>query len=180
MRIETSAFNQIATTLAGHFDSLFYVDMESGWYTEFIPTRLFEELHIPREGDDFFTMFKENAHKYVHPNDLSFVLHAHEKKSVLESLEKNDSFSVSCRLVIDGKIVYVRHINVMCKDKQHVLFCMENIDDEVRKKEEQRKNLLSAERKARVDELTGIKNKNALLLLLTQIMYVKCVMKYMN
>ncbi|MBQ9626869.1 MAG: diguanylate cyclase, partial [Treponema sp.] len=35
------------------------------------------------------------------------------------------------------------------------------INDEVREKEEQAKNLLSAERMARRDELTGIKNKNA-------------------
>ena len=165
MKIDPSAFNQIAMTLAGHYDSLFYVDMESGWYTEFVPTRLFEGLHIPREGNDFFTMFRENAPKYVHPNDLKLILHVHEKKVVLEKLAKQYSFSVSCRIILDGKIVYVRHINVMCEDKRHVLFCMENIDDEVQKKEEQRKSLLSAERKARMDELTGIKNKNA---------YVEC------
>ncbi|MBR4607237.1 MAG: diguanylate cyclase [Lachnospiraceae bacterium] len=161
MKIDSLAFNQIAMTLAGHFDSLFYVDMESGWYTEFIPTRLFGELHIPREGNDFFAMFRENAPKCVHPNDLKLILHLHEKKMVLEKLSKNHSFSVSCRIVMNGKTMHVRHINVLCEDQRHVLFCMENIDDEVQKKEEQRKILLSAERKARVDELTGIKNKNA-------------------
>ena len=83
MKIDSLAFNQIAMTLAGHFDSLFYVDMESGWYTEFIPTRLFGELHIPREGNDFFAMFRENAPKCVHPNDLKLILHLHEKKMVL-------------------------------------------------------------------------------------------------
>lgn len=161
MKIDSLAFNQIAMTLAGHFDSLFYVDMESGWYTEFIPTRLFGELHIPREGNDFFAMFRENAPKCVHPNDLKLILHLHEKKMVLEKLSKNHSFSVSCRIVMNGKTMHVRHVNVLCEDQRHILFCMENIDDEVQKKEEQRKILLSAERKARVDELTGIKNKNA-------------------
>lgn len=161
MKIDQTAFNQIATTLAGHFDSMFYVEIESGRYAEFVPTLLFEELNIPREGEDFFAMFRENAHKYVHPEDLELVLRVHEKKMVLENLTKNPSYSISCRLIMDGRIVYVRHVNVMCEDRKHVLFCMENIDDEVREKEEQRRNLQSAERLARLDELTGIKNKNA-------------------
>ena len=52
MMIDHAGFNQIATTLAGHYDSLFYVEIASGKYTEFVPTHLFEELRIPREGDN--------------------------------------------------------------------------------------------------------------------------------
>ena len=54
MKIDHIAFNHIATALASHFDSLFYVDIETGHYKEFIPTKLFEALQIPREGEDFF------------------------------------------------------------------------------------------------------------------------------
>ena len=161
MKIEQTVFNQIATTLARHFDSLFYVEIESGRYVEFVPTLLFEELKIPREGEDFFAMSRENAHKYVHPEDLELVLRAHDKKEVLENLSRNHSYSISCRLIMNGKIVHVRHVDVMCEDQKHILFCMENIDDEVREKEEQRRNFQSVERLARLDELTGIKNKNA-------------------
>lgn len=161
MKVDETAFNQIATTLAGHFDSLFYVDADSGNYTEFVPTRLFEELKIPREGDDFFALFQKNAHKYVHPDDLELVLRVHDKDTILENLAKNVTYSISCRLLIGGEIIHIRHVDMMCEDRKHILFCMENIDDEVREKEEQKKKLQSMERMARLDELTGIKNKNA-------------------
>lgn len=161
MKIDQFAFNQIATTLAGHFDSMFYVEIESGNYVEFIPTQLFEEFNIPKEGEDFFALSQNNAHKYVHPDDLELIKRIHDKKVILENLEKNGSYSVSSRLFLNGKIIHIRHVAVMCKDKKHILFCMENIDAEVREKEEQQKLLLSAQRQARLDELTGVKNKNA-------------------
>ncbi|MBR5095843.1 MAG: diguanylate cyclase, partial [Treponema sp.] len=118
-------------------------------------------LQVPQEGSDFFVTASKNAHGYVHPDDLADILKIHDKENILKKLEKSDTYSVSGRLVIDGKVLHARFITVMCEDKKHVLCCMENIDDEVREKEEQERNLKSAERMARRDELTGIKNKNA-------------------
>jgi len=103
----------------------------------------------------------KNAYNYVHPDDLSKMLKIHDKENVLKNLAKGKSYSVSGRVVRDGKMVYTRFVVVMCEDQKHILCGMEDIDDEVREKEEQAKNLLSAERMARRDELTGIKNKNA-------------------
>ena len=37
---DRSALNQIATTLAKHFDSLYYVDMETDEYIAFEPLKL--------------------------------------------------------------------------------------------------------------------------------------------
>lgn len=161
MMIDQTAFNQIATALSGYFDSLFYVEIETGRYTEFVPSRILEKAQIAREGDDFFVSYLQNARKNIHPNDLDFVSRFLDRSAILESLAQNGSYSIRCRLVIDGKTVHVRHIGILCEDKKHFLFCMENIDDEVREKEEQEKILQSAERMARRDELTGIKNKNA-------------------
>ena len=159
--IDQTAFDQIANTLAEHYDSVFYVDVESGNYTVFVKTQMFEELNIPDEGEDFFAMVRANAHKYVHPDDLEQALSIHEKGKILDYLKKNGSYSLSCRLDIDGNIVHIRHVDILCKDKKHVLFCMENIDEEVKEKEQQQKNLQIVERMIKRDELTGIKNNNA-------------------
>ena len=161
--IDQTAFNQIAETLAAHYDSVFYVDAESGQYTELVPTQILAELRIPEEGQDFFSMAKANADKYVHPDDLDLVLLIHDKKTIVDTVTKAGSYSVSCRLLIDGNIKHIRHVDMLCKDRKHILFCMENIDDEVREKEAQQEKLRSAECKVRVDELTGIKNNNAFL-----------------
>ena len=161
MKIDQMASKQIATTLAKHYDSLYYVEIATGHYIEFVPTKMLQELQIPQEGEDFFALSAKNADKYVHPEDLGQILRIHDREKILENLNRTGSYSVSCRLRIDGRILHVRHIVMMCEDKEHLIFCMENIDDEVREKEEQKKALQSVERKVLHDELTGVKNKNA-------------------
>ena len=159
--IDQTAFNLIAETLAAHYDSVFYVDAETGHYTVFVPTQMLEGLHIPEERDDFFAMSRANANSCVHPDDLDLALLIHDKKTILDTLSKNGSYSVAYRLLMDGKITHIRHVDMLCKDKKHILFCMENIDDEVREKEAQQKKLQSVERMVTLDELTGKKNNNA-------------------
>lgn len=161
MNIDQIALNQVATTLARHFDSMYYIDVESGNYCEFMPAKLLKDLNIPKQGDDFFAFARNNAPKVVHPDDLELVLKIHDKNEILKILSENDAYTVGCRLIINGKIIHVRHIDIMCEDKKHFLFCMENVDDEVKDAEEQKENLKYAERMARFDELTGVKNQKA-------------------
>ena len=54
--IDQTAFDQVAKTLARHFDSMYYIEIESGNYCEFMPAQLLEGLNIPKQGDDFFTV----------------------------------------------------------------------------------------------------------------------------
>ena len=161
MEVDLTTFTHIANSLSKQFDCLYYEDIETNNYLEFIHPEILAGLQVPQEGTDFFVTASKNAHGYVHPDDLADILKIHDKENILKKLEKSDTYSVSGRLVIDGKVLHARFITVMCEDKKHVLCCMENIDDEVREKEEQERNLKSAERMARRDELTGIKNKNA-------------------
>ena len=161
MEVDLTVFSHIATSLAKRFDCLYYVDIETNDYIEFIHPKILASVNIPKEGKDFFVTATKNAHNYVHPDDLEEMLKIHDKANVLKNLAKGKSYSVSGRVVRDGKMVYTRFVVVMCEDQKHILCGMENIDDEVREKEAQAKNLLSAERMARRDELTGIKNKNA-------------------
>ena len=155
------AFNQIAMALSRRFDSLYYVDIESGAYKEYMATSFLESVNIPKEGKDFFAESRENAKRCVHPDDLEMVTHIHDKSVMLEHLSQKPYFSAIYRLILDGKILHVRHFEIMCEDKKHILCCIENFEDEFKKQEEQERNLLSARRMARRDDLTGIRNKNA-------------------
>ena len=161
MKIDQTAFNLIATSLSKHYDSMYYVDIESGEFEEFKHSDKLDNLNIPTKGADFFKQASENASKCVHPDDLELVLMIHDKATVQEFLSKTPYYSLICRIIIDGKVYHVRHVYMQCDDKKHILCCMENIEAEFQAKAEQEKILHSAERMARLDELTGIKNKNA-------------------
>lgn len=161
MSMDQNVFNQIALTLARHFEGLYYVELETGNFKEFLPSDTSYALEIPSEGKDFLSLINSNADKYVHPRDLAKVLKFHVMENLREALFKNGACSVTYRLVLGGTITYVRHIIILCDDKKHALCCLENVDAEYKEREEQKKNLRSAEQMARRDDMTGIRNKNA-------------------
>ncbi len=161
MTFDKNAFNLIATSLSKHFDSLYYVDLESGEFEEFVHSKKLEKLNIPKKGSDFFKTACDNAERCVHPDDLELVLCLHNKDTAKEFLSKTPYYSIICRTIIDGKINHFRHVLMKCEDNRHILCGMENIEAEFQAKEEQERSLRTAEQMARRDELTGIKNKNA-------------------
>ncbi len=161
MNIDQVAFSQVATTLAKQFDSLYYVDIESDNFIEFFHSQMLNELNLPEKGNDFFAFMSEQADRIVHPDDLEYVQKLIDKSSLLKKLSENNSSLIVCRFVLGGRIVHVCHLSVMCDDNKHILGGIKNIESEFVDREEQEQILKSAERLARLDELTGIKNKNA-------------------
>ena len=154
-------YSQIGMAMAKHFDSVYYVDIESGNYTEFVRMQVFEDIGVSEKGTDFFSDFQEIAKKCVHPDDLQSVMRVLDRKELLENLTHYDSNGMVFRLITRGTIVHVRHIEIMCEDDKHVIYCLENIEEDIRKKKNQERDLQSARRMARLDDLTGIRNKNA-------------------
>lgn len=153
--------NQIALTLTKHYDSVYYVDIESGRYTEIVAMQEFEAMKIPKQGENFFADSRKNAQKCIHPGDLELVNQIYDKALMLNRLSNNGTYSMVYRLIVGGKIIHMRHSAYLCDDKKYILCCLENIEEEFRQKEEQEKNLESAERMARLDDLTGVRNKKA-------------------
>ena len=63
MNINNGDFNQIATMLARHFDSAYYVEIETGNYCEIIRPKMLQNMSIPQKGEDFFAFSQQNAYK---------------------------------------------------------------------------------------------------------------------
>ena len=155
------ALREIGDALAKHFDSLYYVDIETGHYEEIVHADMFDKMGIPMKGDDFFADNQKFAEKCTYPDDIQLAIRIHEKEAMLERLSKTRSYSTVYRLLINGRIEHVRHIEIMCGDGKHIICCLENIESEIQDKIAQDRDLQSAKRMARLDDLTGIRNKNA-------------------
>ena len=161
MNIDQGAFGQVAVILAKQFDSLYYVDIETDNFIEFFHSEMLNELDLPPQGEDFFAFLSEQAKRVVHPDDLEYILSLIDKEKLLKKLYENNSSLAVCRFVLGGRIEHIYHFSVMCEDKKHILGCIKNIEPEFIEREEQERLLVSIEHLARLDELTGVKNKNA-------------------
>ena len=152
---------QIAFTLAAHFECVYYVDLNSGHYIVFSESNADAGNEFPNEGANFFVDAVKNADKFIHPDDIDRMIKSYDKENMRNVLSSKSKIVINFRAVSDGKVTHMRHIVVTCKDKEHILCCLENAEEEYLENEKQKKELRSAENMARRDELTGVKNSNA-------------------
>ncbi|MCR5292949.1 MAG: EAL domain-containing protein [Eubacterium sp.] len=124
-------YNQITSSLAEQYDTLYYIDIETNTYVEISSTDEYKKLNVPATGNDFYVESRRSIRKYVHPEDQDWVMSVHYKDVMLKNLENRHSFSIAYRLVVAGQIKNIRHIEIMAKDKKHIIICIENIDAEV-------------------------------------------------
>ena len=136
---EREIFNQIATSLAYHYATIYYVDIETGHYFEFSSTEDYKDMHIPVSGDDFFEESRKNIRKFVHPEDEERVEELHYREQMIKNLENTNTFTTTYRLVINEEVMHCRHYEIWGKDKKHIVVCIENINNEIAAQNELRK-----------------------------------------
>ena len=158
---DPEAYNQIALSLARRYDCVYYVDIDTGNYMQYLDVMDVKNSDVPRYGEHFFEDAVKNADKFIHPDDLDLIMDFFDSKKLRKNLADTGSYSFAFRAVLDGSIVHMRHIATLSEDGNHVICCLENVEEEFRKREEQKKNLKSAEMMARSDALTGVKNRTA-------------------
>ena len=133
---QKDTFDQIITSLAEQYDTLYYIDIETNTYVEISSTDEYKKLNVPATGSDFFAESRRSIRKFVHPEDQDAVMKIHYKDVMLGNLKHRNSYSVSYRLVVNDKVRHVRHTEIMSKDGKHLIVCIENIDDEVKASQE--------------------------------------------
>ena len=161
MKDDHEALSQMALALVNHFACVYYVDIETGSYSEYVYTEAMDKAGLPPSGEDYFADFNTYAYRWIHPQDLEFMLRFHNKTDILKKLFRDRTDSLAYRMIIHGCIEHGRLIYIMCEDNKHIICCFENIEEEFRAKKEQEQDLRSAKLMARLDELTGVRNKNA-------------------
>ena len=151
--------------LAGEFLSVYSIVPETGAYREYSATKSFQELASPREGTDFFADSREQIRIVIHPEDQKRLLDVLTKENVLAEIKRHGIFSISYRLMLEGKPRYVqlRAAVVREKEGERLVVGVSDIDAHVRQEEEYERRLAQVQREANLDVLTGVKNRHAYL-----------------
>ena len=161
MAEKNAVFSQIAESLANQYDTIYYVDVLTDHYLEFVSSDVYKDLDVRPVGDDFFADSIINIDSVIFPEDRDDVHRILTKASMLQMLQGKHMITHTYRLLIGGNVLYTRMSIIWATDNKHLIIGITNIDQEVRKEMELQKQLLAANEKAYRDELTGVKNKNA-------------------
>ena len=162
MKEEQIAYARLSA-LTGDFLCIYVVVPETGRYREFSATQSHQSFAQAKEGQDFFTKVREAARAYNHPDDLNRFLSAFTRENVMAEIERYGIFTVSYRLMMDDAPRYVQLKAAMVEEKEgaRLIVGMNDIDAQVRQEETYVEHLAKARIKAKVDALTGVKNKHA-------------------
>ena len=160
------AFDLIAKALLSEYSRLYYVNAVTGAYQSYSADEDMFELKLEPSGDDFFKKVRHDVDIAVYEDDKQMMLDTLQKDSLIDGIKKGTMEDIVYRLVIKGKPVYhaLRMFHSSYEGEEYLVLGVLNIDREHRDKldaEEMQKKLLDANRMARRDELTGIRNKNA-------------------
>ncbi|MCR5167979.1 MAG: EAL domain-containing protein [Oscillospiraceae bacterium] len=130
-------YNQIADSLAEHYDTLYYVDTDTDNYFEVSSSDVYKSLEIKPVGGDFFGESAKNLERLIHPDDAERVMPLFTKPVIIDNLRKNKTYTLTYRLVIaDGTVMNVRCSQIWASDRKHLILCIENINEEVEKQKE--------------------------------------------
>jgi len=124
-------FAEIAQSLARDYEDIFYIDIETGKYSEFSPSKMYESMHVPTKGEDFYSETRENARRYAHPDDREFAEGLYYKEVMLEKLKDRKSFSYKYRIMVSGEPRYFRFTIIPANDGEHFVLCVKDINDEI-------------------------------------------------
>ena len=119
---EGTTYANIAKALAADYYNLYYVDMETGRYIEYGSNAGGEKLVVERRGTDFFGASLEAALPHFYEEDREKVRKCCTKENVLEALNEYGVFSLTYRIVEDGKPLEVHMKGMrMHNDDNHII-----------------------------------------------------------
>ena len=149
---ENRIYNQIADSLAEHYDTLYYVDIDTDEYFEVSSSDVYKSLEIRPSGGDFFGESSKNLSRLIHPDDKERVMPLFTKDVIIENLKKNRTFTLTYRLVVNETVMNVRCSQIWASDKKHLILCIENINDEIMTKEALRESRQKSETYGQIAE----------------------------
>ena len=136
MEQATRTYNDIAMHLANRYATIYYVDLSTNYYVEYSSSDDYKDLNVPPEGADFFIASRENARRFIHPEDAPRVVSFLEKENLMRSTSLGKTFQTEYRLIMNGEAHNVRLRAEQTRQRDHLIIALENIDREVRHQQE--------------------------------------------
>ena len=158
-----TTYSMIAQALAADYYSLYYVDTETGSYTEYAADSISAQLQAQRTGDDFFSALLARMQRLVYSEDEALVRTALTRDVIMTSLKKSGTFTFTCRLMIDGEPTYM-HLKASRMGgagDTHIVAGVSNVDAQIKRELAHALELQQARERANRDALTGVRSKLA-------------------
>jgi len=132
-----ASYESISRALASDYMNLYYVDLETDEFIEYTSDASRENLAVERRGSDFFGASAADAQLFIYKEDRDYFIESFTKENILRTLDEHGTFTLSYRLQMGEKPIYVNMKAVrMMTDRGHIIIGVSNVDAQMRQKEE--------------------------------------------
>lgn|GEM_PF-519681 len=130
-------YSRIAKALASDYVNLYYVNLNTERFIEYSPDAEQENLVMERYGENFFAASRNDALKFLYRDDQESFVSTFTKENVVNAMDTEGKFKVTYRLMMNGEPTYVDLKAVrMQGDDTHIIVGVNNVDAQMRQKEE--------------------------------------------
>ncbi|MCR4954786.1 MAG: hypothetical protein K6A43_12010, partial [Treponema sp.] len=134
--VQGETYENIARALATDYFNLFYVNLETEEFIEYVSNVGADELATERHGIDFFKSAREEAKTHLYEEDRESFIKVFTKENVIKQIEETGTFIHIYRLMKFGFPYYVNMKAVrLTKDKKYLIIGVSNIDSQVKQRE---------------------------------------------
>lgn len=138
---EAVTYAQISGALASRYEALYFINIDNDGYLQYSSSQKFSELGTTTGGNDFFTDAVPDIKKYIHPDDVDYLLDHMNKENLLKELNEMGTLILSYRQLWGSEYQYMNMIVLRPKnDDKHIVMGVVNnnaqyIREEMLKKE---------------------------------------------
>ena len=151
-------YSRVAQALAGDYFSIYVVNPDTGEFTEYSSADEYGQLGVEKSGGDFFSLSRTNMSRLLHPDDRERFLAVFTQDRVMQTLERDGSFTMKYRLMFGDRPVYVSMKASLLKDEhsRHLIIGTNNIDAQMHREEEYQQKVADARNRAKNDFLANM------------------------
>lgn len=112
---------------------IYVVDPVTNEYNEYNASKVYADLGIEKNGEDFFKTTLINAEKVIHPDDIEYFKNIFTKENMMRDIEENGVFQMNYRLVAYGKTIVtgLRAVRIEEKDGPQIIVGVSDIGSQV-------------------------------------------------
>ena len=130
------SYAHVARALSADYQNLYYVNLETERFVEYSPDAEKADLAVEQRGMDFFNVSRRDALSAVYEDDREKFLISFTKENMVKALRENGTFTLTYRLMINGKPTYMNMKAVpMHADGKQVVIGVNNVDAQMRQQE---------------------------------------------
>ncbi|MBR1524080.1 MAG: EAL domain-containing protein [Lachnospiraceae bacterium] len=130
-------YTYIARALSSDYINLYLVDLNTDDFIEYSPNNAEGDLNVERHGKNFFEESRKDAMIYLYEPDREAFLESFTRENILKSIDENDTFTLTYRLLINDEPTYVNMKAVRVRSVgNRIIIGVNNVDVQMRHREE--------------------------------------------